>query len=200
MRIVIPLTLMNLPTKAPVTDSVQAVVISASTPIQAVAMANRVKQAVTTLNAVQVGSYCKNVRGLTWVISRMNMLLLGSFECLKGNILGRGKSNVWNMDESGFGVGTMWSTRVLSVIEQGTKGRKVFKEDARTVGMDNLNIECMSAAGKAFSPLVILKWKPKYRSLSVTVFWRVLPKRQAVFCVTLHLLGCHCIRHVLADC
>jgi len=62
--------------------------------------------------------------------------------------------NIWNMDESGFGVGESQSTRVLVPIDLKTKHKKVAgKQEWVTV------FECINAAGEAIAPLVIFKAK-----------------------------------------
>jgi uncharacterized glyoxalase superfamily protein PhnB len=62
--------------------------------------------------------------------------------------------NIYNMDESGFGVGESQTTRVLVPVDFSQKQKVVTgKQEWVTV------IECISAAGKALKPMVIFKGK-----------------------------------------
>jgi len=79
-----------------------------------------------------------------------------------GTILDRNRyqpENIFNMDETGYGIGTTQSTRCLVIRdrEEGTgKGKKATKA---TSGRQEwvTTIECVSAAGHALPPLVIFK-------------------------------------------
>ena len=63
-------------------------------------------------------------------------------------------SNVWNMDESGFGVGEEQAIKVLIYLNK-TQRQKIVggKEEWIT------NIECINAASEALPPLLIFKGK-----------------------------------------
>ena len=62
--------------------------------------------------------------------------------------------NIWNMDESGFGVGESQTTRVLVLINSTHKYKSVAgKQEWIT------DIECVSAAGEALAPMIIFKAK-----------------------------------------
>jgi hypothetical protein len=63
-------------------------------------------------------------------------------------------SNVWNMDESGFGVGEEQSMKVLVYLDKATKYRVVAGKQEWVT-----DIECISAAGEALPPLLIFKGK-----------------------------------------
>ena len=65
--------------------------------------------------------------------------------------------NIFNMDETGHGIGTTQSTRCLVIREPGKgKGKKATKG---TTGRQEwvTTIECVSAAGRALPPMVIFK-------------------------------------------
>ena len=63
-------------------------------------------------------------------------------------------SNIWNMDESGFGVGESQTTKVLVPLDRLQKYKVVTgKQEWVTV------IECINAAGSALAPMVIFKGK-----------------------------------------
>jgi hypothetical protein len=67
-------------------------------------------------------------------------------ECVYNN------SNVWNMDESGFGVGESQTTKVLVPIDRAQQYKTVVgKQEWVTV------IECINAAGGALPPMIIFK-------------------------------------------
>jgi len=60
--------------------------------------------------------------------------------------------NMWNMDESGFGIGESQSTKVLIPITSQHKNKKIIgKQELVT------DIECINAAGEAISPMIIFK-------------------------------------------
>ena len=62
--------------------------------------------------------------------------------------------NIWNMDESGFGVGESQTTRVLVPINFNGKHKSVAgKQEWIT------DIECINAAGGALTPMIIFKAK-----------------------------------------
>ena len=61
-------------------------------------------------------------------------------------------SNVWNMDESGFGVGEEQAMKVLIHLNH-AKQQKVIAGKQEWVS----DIECISAAGEALPPLLIFK-------------------------------------------
>lgn len=62
--------------------------------------------------------------------------------------------NIWNMDESGFGVGESQTTRVLVPIDSTHKHKRVAgKQEWIT------DIECINAAGGALTPMIIFKAK-----------------------------------------
>lgn len=65
-------------------------------------------------------------------------------------------NNIYNMDETGYGIGLTQSTRVLVIREAGAKGEKATKV---TLGRQEwvTTIECVSASGRALPPLVIFK-------------------------------------------
>ncbi|EIW70637.1 hypothetical protein TREMEDRAFT_68144 [Tremella mesenterica DSM 1558] len=65
-------------------------------------------------------------------------------------------SNVFNMDETGFGIGTTQSRRVLVVIEKGEVRGKATKAMPGRQEWVTL-IECISADGIALPPLVIFR-------------------------------------------
>ena len=77
-------------------------------------------------------------------------------------------SLIFNMDETGFGIGTTQSTRVLTVMETGQKAQKAKKASPGRQEWVT-SIECVSAAGFALPPLLIYKgtgtmnsgWLPK---------------------------------------
>jgi hypothetical protein len=61
-------------------------------------------------------------------------------------------SNVWNMDESGYGVGESQTTKVLVPLDRAQQYKTVVgKQEWVTV------IECISAAGVALPPMIIFK-------------------------------------------
>ena len=63
-------------------------------------------------------------------------------------------SNIWNMDESGFGVGESQTTKVLVPLDRKQKYKVVAgKQEWVTV------IECINAAGGALTPMIIFKGK-----------------------------------------
>ena len=63
-------------------------------------------------------------------------------------------SNIWNMDESGFGVGESQTTKVLVPLDRQQKYKAVVgKQEWVTV------IECINAAGGALTPMIIFKGK-----------------------------------------
>ena len=60
--------------------------------------------------------------------------------------------NMWNMDESGFGIGESQSTKVLIPITSRHKNKKIIgKQELVT------DIECINAAGEAISPMIIFE-------------------------------------------
>jgi DDE superfamily endonuclease len=64
------------------------------------------------------------------------------------------RSNIWNMDESGFGVGESQNTRVLISINVKQKYKAVAgKQEWVTV------LECIDAAGGSLTPMIIFKGK-----------------------------------------
>ena len=63
-------------------------------------------------------------------------------------------SNIWNMDESGFGIGESQATKVLVPLDRKQKYKIVVgKQEWVTV------IECINAAGGALTPMIIFKGK-----------------------------------------
>jgi hypothetical protein len=61
-------------------------------------------------------------------------------------------SNIWNMDESGFGVGESQTTKVLVPLDRQQQYKVVVgKQEWVTV------IECINAAGDALPPMIIFK-------------------------------------------
>jgi DDE superfamily endonuclease/Tc5 transposase DNA-binding domain len=61
-------------------------------------------------------------------------------------------SNIWNMDESGFGVGESQTTKVLVPVDRAQQYKTVVgKQEWVTV------IECINAAGGALPPMIIFK-------------------------------------------
>ena len=68
---------------------------------------------------------------------------------------GYAAENVWNMDESGFGIGESQNTKVLVPIGSQSKTK-------RTIGKQEwvTDIECINAAGDALPPMII--WKGKH--------------------------------------
>ena len=63
-------------------------------------------------------------------------------------------SNIWNMDESGFGVGESQTTKVLVPLERTQKYKVVAgKQEWVTV------IKYINAAGGAIAPMIIFKGK-----------------------------------------
>jgi len=65
--------------------------------------------------------------------------------------------NIYNMDESGFGIGTTQSSRVLVVRGEVIKGKG--KASKAISGRQEwvTSIECVSASGQLLPPLVIFK-------------------------------------------
>ena len=63
-------------------------------------------------------------------------------------------ANIWNMDESGFGVGESQSTKVLVPLDR-TQKYKVVTDKQEWVTV----IECINAAGGACPPMIIFKGK-----------------------------------------
>jgi hypothetical protein len=61
-------------------------------------------------------------------------------------------SNIWNMDESGFGIGDEQATRVLIYLDKPTKHKVIGGKQEWVT-----DIECISAAGEALPPLLIFK-------------------------------------------
>jgi hypothetical protein len=61
-------------------------------------------------------------------------------------------SNIWNMDESGFGIGEEQSMKVLVYLDRPTKHRVIAGKQEWVT-----DIECISAAGEALAPLLIFK-------------------------------------------
>ena len=61
-------------------------------------------------------------------------------------------SNIWNMDESGFGVGEEQSIKVLVYLDAAMKQRVIGGKQEWVT-----DIECISAAGEALPPLLIFK-------------------------------------------
>ena len=72
---------------------------------------------------------------------------------------GYAPENMYNMDETGFAIGSAQSTRVLTVFEI-RKTARASKADHR--GEWTTSIECVSAAGGVLPPLVILKGKGNF--------------------------------------
>jgi len=80
-----------------------------------------------------------------------------------GTILDRNRykpKNVFNMDETGHGIGTTQSTRCLVIRDMSGKGKGQGKKATKgTSGRQEwvTTIECVSAAGRALPALVIFK-------------------------------------------
>lgn len=74
---------------------------------------------------------------------------------------GYSPSNVYNMDESGYAIGVIQSTRVMDVIERRLDGRRRSSgralQSAPARGEWVTTVECISADGRALPPLVIFK-------------------------------------------
>ena len=60
--------------------------------------------------------------------------------------------NIWNMDESGFGIGELQTTKCLVYLGKQYKNKKIVGKQKWVT-----DIECISAAGEALSPMII--WK-----------------------------------------
>ena len=78
------------------------------------------------------------------------------FDAIAGKILEHKYElqNMWNMDESGFGIGDSQSTKIIVPIGKQHKNKKI-------VGKQELvtDIECINAAGEALPPTIIFKAK-----------------------------------------
>lgn len=62
------------------------------------------------------------------------------------------EKDIWNMDESGFGIGEQQAVKVLYTIDQ-------YQEYMVVGGKQEwvTDIECVSAAGEALAPLIIFR-------------------------------------------
>lgn len=61
-------------------------------------------------------------------------------------------SNMWNMDESGFGIGEEQAIKVLVYLDKNIKYNVIAGKQEWVT-----DVECMSAAGEALPPLLIFK-------------------------------------------
>ena len=66
-------------------------------------------------------------------------------------------SNIFNMDKTGFGIGTMQATRVLCVVERGQKEKGKAWKGRGPQQEWVISIKYVCAAGHALPPLVIFK-------------------------------------------
>jgi hypothetical protein len=61
-------------------------------------------------------------------------------------------SNIWNMDESGFGISEEQTMKVLVYLNKNIQYKVVAGKQEWVT-----NMECMNAAGEALPPLLIFK-------------------------------------------
>lgn len=83
------------------------------------------------------------------------------FDAMEGKVQERKYEhrNMWNMDESGFGIGESQTTKCLIYLGQQQKNKRIVGKQEWVT-----DIECISASGEALPPIIV--WKGKHLNSS----------------------------------